>query len=206
MDIFEEPVAAGKARKLGNAILTEAMKRNGHITFNSYDRFFPNQDRMPEGGFGNLIALPLQGRARKWETVSLWMKTSFSSKPMGLFIQCKKLNEHDLDMLLARHRQEDFGSLATSSETKPWVLPVSQDVTQKDFNGKLKIKNRTDYTSPKLHIRKGGQSSQAYSRIQNPEFTANKRCASLPITFRVLFAVQTLRMITSPCPAVVRMP
>lgn len=62
---FEEPVAAGKARKLGNAILTEAMKRNGHITFNSYDRFFPNQDRMPEGGFGNLIALPLQGRARK---------------------------------------------------------------------------------------------------------------------------------------------
>lgn len=65
MDIFEEPVAAGKARKLGNAILTEAMKRNGHITFNSYDRFFPNQDRMPEGGFGNLIALPLQGRARK---------------------------------------------------------------------------------------------------------------------------------------------
>ena len=46
---FEEPVAAGKARKLGNAILTEAMKRNGHITFNSYDRFFPNQDRMPEG-------------------------------------------------------------------------------------------------------------------------------------------------------------
>lgn len=148
MDIFEEPVAAGKARKLGNAILTEAMKRNGHITFNSYDRFFPNQDRMPEGGFGNLIALPLQGRARKWETVSLWMKTSFSSKPMGLFIQCKKLNEHDLDMLLARHRQEDFGSLAISSETKPWVLPVSQDVTQKDFNGKLKIKNRTDYTFP----------------------------------------------------------
>lgn len=67
---------------------------------------------------------------------------------MGLFIQCKKLNEHDLDMLLVQHRQEDFGSLATSSETKPWVLPVSQDVTQKDFNGKLKIKNRTDYTSP----------------------------------------------------------
>lgn len=90
MDIFEEPVAAGKARKLGNAILTEAMKRNGHITFNSYDRFFPNQDRMPEGGFGNLIALPLQGRARKWETVSLWMKTSFSSKTNGLIYTMQK--------------------------------------------------------------------------------------------------------------------
>ena len=84
MDIFRRPIAAGKARKLGNAILTEAMKRNGHITFNSYDRFFPNQDRMPEGGFGNLIAFHCKVGHGKWETVSLWMKTSFSSRTNGL--------------------------------------------------------------------------------------------------------------------------
>ena len=46
---FDSPVAAVKARKLGNAILTEAMNRNGRITFKSYDRFFPNQDYLPEG-------------------------------------------------------------------------------------------------------------------------------------------------------------
>lgn len=57
---FNEPIPACKARKLGNTILTEAMKRNGRMTFDSYDRFFPNQDKVPEGGFGNLIALPLQ--------------------------------------------------------------------------------------------------------------------------------------------------
>lgn len=62
---FEEPLPAFKARRLGNAILTEAMNRDGRMSFNSYDRFFPNQDRMPEGGFGNLVALPLQGQARK---------------------------------------------------------------------------------------------------------------------------------------------
>lgn len=62
---FNEPIPACKARKLGNTILTEAMKRNGRMTFDSYDRFFPNQDKVPEGGFGNLIALPLQGKARK---------------------------------------------------------------------------------------------------------------------------------------------
>ena len=56
---------ASKARRLGNTILTEAMERNGWMTFKSYDRFFPNQDRLPEGGFGNLVALPLQGKARK---------------------------------------------------------------------------------------------------------------------------------------------
>ena len=62
---FEQPLPASKARRLGNTILTEAMERSGWMTFKSYDRFFPNQDRLPEGGFGNLVALPLQGKARK---------------------------------------------------------------------------------------------------------------------------------------------
>jgi len=62
---FEQPLTASKARRLGNTILTEAMERNGWMTFKSYDRFFSNQDRLPEGGFGNLVALPLQGKARK---------------------------------------------------------------------------------------------------------------------------------------------
>ena len=62
---FETPVLAVKVRSLGNAILTEAMNRNGKISFKSYDRFFPNQDTLPKGGLGNLVALPLQGLARK---------------------------------------------------------------------------------------------------------------------------------------------
>ena len=65
--LFGQPIAAGKARRLGNAILTEAMNRDGRVSFKSYDRFFPNQDHMPEGGFGNLVALPLQGLPRKKE-------------------------------------------------------------------------------------------------------------------------------------------
>jgi hypothetical protein len=41
------------------------MSERHEIKFRSYDRFFPNQDTMPKGGFGNLIALPLQKEARK---------------------------------------------------------------------------------------------------------------------------------------------
>ena len=52
------------ARRLGAHLLTEAMARHPDIGFASYDRFFPSQDTVPEGGFGNLIALPLQGRPR----------------------------------------------------------------------------------------------------------------------------------------------
>ncbi len=62
---FAEPVPAALARRLGALLLTDTMERRPEIGFASYDRFFPSQDRMPLGGFGNLIALPLQHRARQ---------------------------------------------------------------------------------------------------------------------------------------------
>lgn len=48
------------ARRLGSSLLTETMERRPDVGLDSYDRLFPNQDFLPQGGFGNLIALPLQ--------------------------------------------------------------------------------------------------------------------------------------------------
>lgn len=62
---FSEPVPARTARQIGSALITETMEKRPEIGFTSYDRFFPNQDTMPLGGFGNLIALPLQRKARE---------------------------------------------------------------------------------------------------------------------------------------------
>src|SRR5438128_7146494 len=61
---FEEAVTAASARRLGSCVLTETMERRPELGFGSYDRFFPNQDTLPHGGFGNLIALPLQKQPR----------------------------------------------------------------------------------------------------------------------------------------------
>jgi superfamily II DNA or RNA helicase len=61
---FNEAIPAMLARKLGSAILTESMERRPELGFASYDRFFPNQDTLPKGGLGNVIALPLQKQAR----------------------------------------------------------------------------------------------------------------------------------------------
>ena len=61
---FDEPIPAALARRLGAFLITDTMERVPDIGFGSYDRFFPSQDSMPGGGFGNLIALPLQGLAR----------------------------------------------------------------------------------------------------------------------------------------------
>jgi hypothetical protein len=48
------------ARKMGCYLITETMSRRHELSMESYDRLFPSQDTMPHGGFGNLIALPLQ--------------------------------------------------------------------------------------------------------------------------------------------------
>ena len=62
---FATAVAAGLARRLGTLLLTETMDGRPDLGFRSYDRFFPSQDTLPHGGFGNLIAVPLQGQPRK---------------------------------------------------------------------------------------------------------------------------------------------
>ncbi|HEY4049054.1 MAG TPA: DEAD/DEAH box helicase family protein, partial [Acidobacteriaceae bacterium] len=62
---FSEAVSAALARKLASQVLTETMERRPDIGLDSYDRFFPNQDTLPQGGFGSLIALPLQKKPRQ---------------------------------------------------------------------------------------------------------------------------------------------
>lgn len=61
---FESPIPAILARKLGTHIITITMERHPDMGLDSYDRLFPNQDTLPKGGLGNLIALPLQRKAR----------------------------------------------------------------------------------------------------------------------------------------------
>ncbi|HEU4591847.1 MAG TPA: DEAD/DEAH box helicase family protein [Steroidobacteraceae bacterium] len=63
---FSQPVPAREARLLGASLLTQTMEHRPEIGFLSYDRMFPSQDVMPRGGFGNLIALPLQRPAREF--------------------------------------------------------------------------------------------------------------------------------------------
>ncbi|MFP9213457.1 TOTE conflict system archaeo-eukaryotic primase domain-containing protein, partial [Enterococcus faecalis] len=61
---FASRVSAREARRLGTAIISYTCSRTRQLQLSSYDRLFPNQDTMPKGGFGNLIALPLQKRPR----------------------------------------------------------------------------------------------------------------------------------------------
>ena len=169
---FEAPLPASKARRLGNAILTEAMTRNGQMSFNSYDRFFPNQDYLPEGGFGNLVALPLQGQARRKQN-SVFVDNDFLVyKDQWAFLyNFKKIQESTIDQLLRLHYQEELGKLSMSSENKPWVTPLPQNITQEDFHAKVEI-----IKADKLYIPLKAVSAKVLNHLKriaafkNPEF------------------------------------
>lgn len=62
---FDTAIPASIARRLAAHVLTETMERRPDVGLDSYDRFFPSQDTLPRGGFGNLIALPLQKQPRE---------------------------------------------------------------------------------------------------------------------------------------------
>ncbi len=62
---FSAPVPAALARKMACHVITETMTSRHELSMESYDRLFPSQDTMPRGGFGNLIALPLQKGPRQ---------------------------------------------------------------------------------------------------------------------------------------------
>ncbi len=169
---FDTPVSAFKARKLGNAILTEAMNSDARLSFKSYDRFFPNQDTLPEGGLGNLVALPLQGMARR-KGDSVFVDENFNAyaDQWNVLSQIQKLLETALDLLLRQHTVPTLGELSKTSEAKPWETPQI-DVTQTDNYPKQIVLTRANM----LYIPLANLSAKCvnvFKRIaafRNPEF------------------------------------
>ena len=172
--LFAEPIKAKAARCLGNAILTEAMEREGRMSFKSYDRFFPNQDFMPAGGFGNLVALPLQGRARK-EGNSVFVNDDFISlmNQWEYLQDMKKMSAAEVEMLVSRYDKEPFGDLTKSSEFAPWEGPQPRPMTKADFPNSITITRASG-----IFIPIGSLSAKAVNHLKriaafkNPEFYA----------------------------------
>ena len=170
---FDNPVLAVKARRLGNAILTEAMSRNEKISFKSYDRFFPNQDTMPEGGLGNLVALPLQGNARKHGN-SVFVDENFEPDPdqWEFLLNVGKLSEQLLeDILKKTANTQPLGELSKTSESKPWETPMPKEIGRSDFSSEVII-----IRSNMLYIPLNQLSSKVLNHLKriasfrNPEF------------------------------------
>ena len=126
---FTEPVPAAAARRLGSSLLTRAMESRPEIGLASYDRLFPNQDTMPRGGFGNLIALPLQGRARE-QGNSVFLDADFRpwEDQFAYLSSLPRLTPARLESLVqeAEARGEVLGVRAVPDDDlldEPWRVP-----------------------------------------------------------------------------------
>lgn len=173
--LFNEPIKAQLARRLGNAILTEAMEREGRMSFKSYDRFFPNQDFIPEGGFGNLVALPLQGQARK-NGNSVFVDDNFIPYPdQWAYLQgMEKMSSSQVDYALSLHsNQEPLGQLAKSSESAPWERPISRPMKPEDFPKAITITRASGLYIPMAELSaKAINHLKRMAAFKNPEFYA----------------------------------
>lgn len=136
---FDTAIAAIKARRLGKSILSEAMNKEVHLSFKSYDRFFPNQDTLPDGGLGNLVALPLQGQARRIGN-SVFVDESFQPYPdqWAFLLGIQKLSEATVNDILQKHASA-LGELTKSSEGNPWETPKPETIDQSDFSTSMTL-------------------------------------------------------------------
>lgn len=174
---FENNIPAYLARQLGTFLINCTMEKHPEIGFSSYDRLFPNQDTMPKGGFGNLIALPLQNKARQ-QGNSVFVDKNFTPYPdqWQFLSTIRKINEAEIYKIL----ENDHGLNLNNSfsedeefEDKPWIIkPKVKD----DFSGIALPSKITFVLSNQIYIQKDNLPPKLMNKIlklaafKNPEF------------------------------------
>src|SRR5271165_1310587 len=179
---FERELPAITARKLGCVLLTRTMERRHQIGLDSYDRFFPNQDTMPKGGFGNLIALPLQYAPRKSGN-SVFIDASLRPYPdqWGFLSAIRRMSTAAADEVIvdAQRNGDLVGvriSIADDEDAQdPWTLPPSRRRMERPIEGPLPETVQI-VRANLLYVEKQGLPPAMLNRLlrlaafQNPEF------------------------------------
>ena len=179
--LFEDAVPAALARKVGSYILTETMERRPDIGFDSYDRFFPNQDTLPHRGFGNLIALPLQKRPRGDGNSVFLDEQGVPHRDQWAFLSAvQRIGRGHLEGIArdADRRGRVLGVRlppAEDDEPTPWAAPPSRRRTEPPIVGELPDSLEL-ILGNEIYIAKDGLVPGLRNRLlrvaafQNPEF------------------------------------
>lgn len=126
---FADLVPAREARRLGAALISHTCDRTRQLSLSSYDRLFPNQDTLPKGGFGNLIALPLQKQPREQER-SVFVDEKFEPYPdqWAFLASIQPMPGLEIGNAILRASDGryplDVAFIAEEDEAKPWQRPI----------------------------------------------------------------------------------
>jgi superfamily II DNA or RNA helicase len=204
---FAAPVPANVARRLGCYLITETMSRRHELSMDSYDRLFPNQDTMPRGGFGNLIALPLQLEARR-QGNSVFVDERFEPyTDQWSFLASVSRIESDVAEAMARDASRNgrvigvrFAELSADDEeaAHPWTTLPSGRALAHRVAGPLPLSVKA-VLAQRLFIEKQGLSSPMLNRLkriaafQNPDFYKKQKMRlSTALTPRVIACAEDL--------------
>jgi len=167
---FDEPVLAADARRLGDFLISRAIDEADGIDLTSFDRLFPHQDYVEEGGLGNLIALPLHyGSRRGGRTVFVDLQTMTPYPDQwGRLAELRRIGRSELEAFLDLHALRN-----DPEESMPWKVVHEDSVTlPKTIRGVL-------YDA--LYLEREGLNRQAVNRFKrmasfaNPEFFLRQR-------------------------------
>ena len=118
--------------RLGAALISQTCDRARQLSLTSYDRFFPNQDTLPKGGFGNLIALPLQKKPRE-NGCSVFVDEQL--KPFddqwAYLKSVGKMNTQEVEaaifQITGQSHPLDVAFVTAEEESAPWKRPPRDD-------------------------------------------------------------------------------
>ena len=175
---FDKPIPASLARRFGFALLEKGAEQVNLKSFKYYDRMLPAQDTLPEGGLGNLIALPLQGQAlqkgnsafidsnwnaypNQWDV--LWSKPRLSIE----FIETKIKEWAASDITEAADDNEN-----TEEREQPWKK--EKTFRREDVNGKFSLVLSNGIYIDSLNLKAALQNQiRRLAAIRNPIFYKN---------------------------------
>ncbi|NLF06660.1 MAG: DEAD/DEAH box helicase family protein [Pirellulaceae bacterium] len=181
---FAEAIPAVLARKLGSHILTETMDRRPDIGLDSYDRLFPNQDTLPQGGMGNLIALPLQKQPREFGNSVFVLQQDGKWEPYpdqwAFLSTIQRIERGAVEAIV--HDAEGKGRVvgvrlaaAEEDDDMPWLSPPSRRRMEPPLGEPL-TKNVEVVLGDQIYIAKESLPAGLRNRLlriaafQNPEF------------------------------------
>ncbi|MBS1992369.1 MAG: DEAD/DEAH box helicase [Cyanobacteria bacterium SZAS LIN-3] len=178
---FDRAVRASLARSLGSLLVSATKENRYQIAFKSYDRLFPNQDTMPKGGFGNLIALPLQLTSSKLGN-AVFVDRNFQPFPdqWAFLSSIVRLTAIELETIVREaSEREAIVTLPLSSDDEESDEPWKQKPSGKEQNQKFREPFPPSVSlvlGNMIYLPKAGFSSQSLNKIvslaafQNPEF------------------------------------
>ncbi|MGH8133008.1 MAG: TOTE conflict system archaeo-eukaryotic primase domain-containing protein, partial [Steroidobacteraceae bacterium] len=202
---FSAPISANVARRMGCYLITETMSRRHELGMESYDRLFPNQDTMPRGGFGNLIALPLQHEPRQHgNTVFVDEQFQPFADQWAFLAGLERIQPAAAESIAreaTRTGQVIGVRIAEADEQEefaPWSRPPSGRAPVKPVTGPLPSDVKA-VLAQRLYIGKAGLPPALLNKLkrlaafQNPEFYKKQRMRlSTATTPRVISCAEEL--------------